>query len=243
MYRRCSITNTQVLNNVVILEKEEEEQVPHDSLPDDNLNSEILDTESTTNLLVEGSFVDMILTTLPILSEEEQDVIAATPAHPAGLYALYASCLAGNMVEQLWNFAWPAAIALLHPSLLPVAVMGFCTKVAVILGGPLVGKLMDLFPRLPSYNVLTTLQASAQLLSAGMIIQAHMAHASLETSVLMRPWFIILVVAGAVERLSGLALGVAVERDWVVLVLLTSFISFLGCPILRYGFQSYKHLY
>lgn len=61
-------------------------------------------------------------------------------------------------------------------------------------------------------------QASAQLLSAGMIIQAHMAHASLETSVLMRPWFIILVLAGAVERLSGLALGVAVERDWVVLV-------------------------
>jgi hypothetical protein len=36
-------------------------------------------------------------------------------------------------VEQLWNFAWPSAIALLHPSLLPVAVIGFFAKVAVIL--------------------------------------------------------------------------------------------------------------
>ncbi|KAI3723598.1 hypothetical protein L2E82_35322 [Cichorium intybus] len=122
------------------------------------------------------------------------------------------------LVEQLWNFAWPAAIALLHPSLLPVAVMGFCTKVAVIAGGPLVGKLMDLFPCVPAYNFLSTIQAFAQVLSAGMIIQAHMAHASLETSVLMRPWFIILVLAGTVERLSRLALGVAVERDWVVLL-------------------------
>lgn len=43
--------------------------------------------------------------------------------------ALYASCLVGNLVEQLWNFAWPAAVAILHPSLLPVAVVGFFTKV------------------------------------------------------------------------------------------------------------------
>ncbi|KAI7737148.1 hypothetical protein M8C21_010335 [Ambrosia artemisiifolia] len=215
LYTRCSMTNIEVLNNVVT------EEVNHDSSSHTSsclvLDSEIHDTEST-DLPVEGTFVDMILTTLPILSEEEQNAIAATPAHPAGLYALYASCLAGNLVEQLWNFAWPAAIALLHPSLLPVAVMGFCTKVAVIAGGPLAGKLMDLFPRVPAYNFLSTVQASAQLLSAGMIIQAHTAHASLETSVLMRPWFIILVLAGAVERLSGLALGVAVERDWVVLL-------------------------
>lgn len=47
--------------------------------------------------------------------------------------ALYASCLAGNLVEQLWNFAWPSAIALLHPSLLPVAVIGFFTKVVIFL--------------------------------------------------------------------------------------------------------------
>lgn len=45
--------------------------------------------------------------------------------------ALYASCLVGNFVEQLWSFAWPAAIAMIHPSLLPVAVMSFFTKVAL----------------------------------------------------------------------------------------------------------------
>lgn len=46
--------------------------------------------------------------------------------------ALYASCMAGNLVEQLWNFAWPSSIAMIHPSLLPVAVMGFFTKVAIL---------------------------------------------------------------------------------------------------------------
>ena len=45
--------------------------------------------------------------------------------------ALYAACLAGNVTEQLWNFTWPAAIATLHPSLLPVAVLGFFSKVRV----------------------------------------------------------------------------------------------------------------
>ncbi|GMP39955.1 hypothetical protein CsSME_00010596 [Camellia sinensis var. sinensis] len=122
----------------------------------------------------------------------------------------------GNLVEQLWNFAWPAAIALLHPSLLPVVVMGFFTKVAVIVGGPLVGKLMDHFPRVPAYNCLTIVQAAAQLLSVGMIIHAHTVHPSPASSMLPRPWFVVLVLAGAVERLSGLALGVAMERDWVV---------------------------
>lgn len=120
--------------------------------------------------------------------------------------ALYANCLAGNLVEQLWNFAWPAAIALIHPSLLPVAVMSFFTKVChfpldlyttdisfsisfsffpfllqvsfqmhcqkiayynqldakkqlvMILGGPLVGKLMDSMPRVPCYNCLSLVQ-------------------------------------------------------------------------------------
>ncbi|KAG6406295.1 hypothetical protein SASPL_133895 [Salvia splendens] len=134
------------------------------------------------------------------------------------LQALYGSCLAGNLVEQLWNFAWPAAIALIHPSLLPVAVMGFFAKLAVIVGGPLVGKLMDHFPRVPAYNCLTVVQAAAQLLSVGMIIQAHRVNQKAAYSILLQPWFAVLVIALAVERLSGLALGVAMERDWVVLL-------------------------
>lgn len=54
-----------------------------------------------------------------------------------------------------------------------------------------------------------------------MIIHAHNIHTS-ATSTLPRPWFVVLVLAGAIERLSGLALGVAMERDWVVLVVLIS---------------------
>lgn len=63
-------------------------------------------------------------------------------------------------------------------------------------------------------------QTAAQLLSAAMIIYALTTTHHITTSaVLLQPWFIVLVVAGAVERLAGLALGVSMERDWVVLVI------------------------
>ncbi|XP_038717418.1 solute carrier family 40 member 3, chloroplastic isoform X1 [Tripterygium wilfordii] len=132
--------------------------------------------------------------------------------------ACYASCLAGNLAEQLWDFAWPSAIALLHPSLLPVAVMGFFSKTSIIVGGPVVGKLMDNYPRVPAYVSLNVVLAAAQLLSATLIIHAHRFPPPSASSTLLHPWFSALVLTGAVERLSGVALGVAMERDWVVLL-------------------------
>lgn len=109
---------------------------------------------------------------------------------------------------------------------------------------------MDQFPRIASYNCLTVVQvvslvccphfqqgvehyyyfflmlfscqAAAQLLSVGMIIHGHTTCSTPVSCLLVQPWFVVLVIAGAIERLSGLALGVAMERDWVVLVLLTS---------------------
>ncbi|KAF4389762.1 hypothetical protein F8388_009895 [Cannabis sativa] len=216
---RCSLTNTDTQCNHVATEDETSEELsvvePDCSVPIINLNSEILEAEPLS-LLTEDTYVDCLLTTLPVLSEEEQHALAATPAHPMGLYALYASCLSGNFVEQLWNFAWPSAIAMIHPSLLPVAVMGFFTKLAIIIGGPLVGKFLDYFPRVPAYNCLNVVQAAAQLLSATMIIYAHSVPFSSGSSLLHQPWFVALILAGAVERLSGVALGVAMERDWVV---------------------------
>lgn len=132
--------------------------------------------------------------------------------------AFYSSCIVANFVEQLWTFAWPSAIALIHSSLLPVAVVGFFTKVAIIVGGPLVGKLMDHLPRVPAYNYLTVIQAATQLLSAAMIIHAHSVPPTSVSTLLLRPWFVVLVSAGAIEKLCGVALGVANERDWVVLL-------------------------
>ncbi|KAI3417318.1 Solute carrier family 40 protein [Psidium guajava] len=218
---RCSMTDTDVqydhvaTDGEVLSEKSAREtECP---VPVVHLKPDILESDSSS-ILTARAFVDSLLTALPVLSVEEQNALAAIPAHPAGLYALYANCLAGNLVEQLWNFAWPSAIALLHPSLLPVAVMGFIAKLAIIAGGPLVGKLMDSFPRLPAYNFLNTLQAAAQLLSAAMIIRAHSIPRTYASTVIFRPWFIVLVLAGAVERLCGIALGVAMERDWVVLL-------------------------
>ncbi|KAL2600498.1 hypothetical protein AAZV13_10G116300 [Glycine max] len=207
---KCSLTDTDV-HLVHVTTDEDEAQgrgvvEPHCPVPFVKLNTDILETESL-NLLAEATFVDTLLTALPVLSEEEQHALSATPAHPAGLH-----------VEQLWNFAWPSAIALIHPSLLPVAVMSFFTKVAIIVGGPLVGKLMDHFPRVSAYNCLTIVQAAAQLLSAAMIIRAHSVQPTSFSTLLLRPWFVILVSAGAIERLCGVALGVANERDWVVLL-------------------------
>lgn len=215
---RCSITNTDVHFNHVATENETQEEssaVGTECLvPIVHLTSNILETESLSSL-TEDTYVDSLLITLPVLSKEEQHTLAATPAHPMGLYALYASCLAGNLVEQFWNFAWPSAIALIYPSLLPVALMGFVSKLAIIAGGPIVGTLMDHFPRVPACNCLNIIQAATQLLSATMIIHAHSVPVS-ASSLLLRPWFIVLVLSGAVERLSGVALGVAMERDWVV---------------------------
>ncbi|XP_010267955.1 PREDICTED: solute carrier family 40 member 3, chloroplastic-like isoform X2 [Nelumbo nucifera] len=218
---RCSITNTDVHFNHVATE----EDIPDDlssipsgcSFPLVHVQSEILGTESLSSL-AEDTYIDNLLTTLPVLSEEEQNALAATPAHPAGLFAMYASWLARSLIEQLWNFACPAAIALIHPSLLPVAVVGFFTKSTVFVGGPLVGNLLDHFPRVPAFIFLSFIQAAAQLLSVVMVIHAHTIHATSASSVLIQPWFTILVLAGAVERLSGLALGVTMERDWVVLL-------------------------
>lgn len=68
------------------------------------------------------------------------------------------------------------------------------------------------------YSHTCSLQVAAQLLSVGMIINAHIIRPNSVSSVLLQPWFVMLVIALAIERLSGLALGVAMERDWVVLV-------------------------
>ncbi|CAA0816528.1 Solute carrier family 40 member 3- chloroplastic [Striga hermonthica] len=215
---RCSFTNTDACNSVVNEEVHEDMTSldSHCPVPVVHLISDCLETEAFS--LLQGNFGDNILTVLPVFSEADQSAIASSPAHPAALYALYASCLAGNLVEQLWSFAWPAAIALIHPSLLPVAVMGFFVKLAVIVGGPLLGGLMDHFPRVPAFTCLTVIQVAAQLLSVGMIIHAHNVQPGSPSSVLAQPWFVVLVIALAVEKLAGLALGVAMERDWVVLL-------------------------
>lgn len=70
-----------------------------------------------------------------------------------------------------------------------------------------------------------------------MIIHAHIIQPNSVSSVLLQPWFVVLVIALAIERLSGLALGVAMERDWVVLVFPFSF------PYLEVGtpFSMYSH--
>ncbi|KAJ8752360.1 hypothetical protein K2173_003996 [Erythroxylum novogranatense] len=217
----CSITNTDLQLSDAIADVEVLQHssavVPDCSSPIVHIKSDILEPESL-GLLSETTYVDQLLTGLTVLSEEEQNALAATPAHPNGLFALYACCLAGYLVEQLWNFAWPSAIALLHPSLLPVAVLGFFSKLAIIVGGPLVGKFMDNSPRLPSYISLNIVQAAAQLLSAAMIIHAYAVSPTSASSFLCRPWFAVLVLAGAIERLCGVASGVAVERDWIVLL-------------------------
>uniref|UniRef100_A0A0D9ZTT6 Solute carrier family 40 member n=1 Tax=Oryza glumipatula TaxID=40148 RepID=A0A0D9ZTT6_9ORYZ len=152
----------------------------------------------------------------------EDDHLGETPAYPAAMNALYAACLAGNATEQLWNFTWPAAVALLHPaSLLPVAVLGFFTKLVVFAAGPLVGEFISSLPRIPAYRSLAAIQTAAHLVSAATITYAFAVHRASAAeaateSLLLRPWFAVLVASTAVDRLACVALGIIAERDFVV---------------------------
>ncbi|CAI0459621.1 unnamed protein product [Linum tenue] len=258
---KCSNVNSDVQFSHAVAEDEfftnEGSSIQGDFLPPIvQLNTEILETPSF-GLLVETTDADGLLLALPVLSEEEQNALAATPAHPAGLYgtqnrtlifldsssgflrcgclspAFYANVVTGNIVERLWEFAWPSAIALIHPSLLPVAVMGFFAKSALLVVGPLLGKFMDYYPRVPAYISLNVVQAAAQVLSATMIIHAHTMATTSSSSVVLHPWFAVLVLAGAIEKLCGVALGIANERDWVVQVN-----RFFSNFLLHYGYFS-----
>ncbi|BAS92116.1 Os05g0131500 [Oryza sativa Japonica Group] len=142
----------------------------------------------------------------------EDDHLGETPAYPAAMNALYAACLAGNATEQLWNFTWPAAVAVLHPaSILPVALVVFAA-------GPLVGELISSLPRIPAYRSLAAIQTAAHLVSVATITYAFAVHRAAAASLLLRPWFAVLVASTAVDRLACVALGIIAERDFVVQV-------------------------
>ncbi|KAG0616218.1 hypothetical protein M758_5G099300 [Ceratodon purpureus] len=135
--------------------------------------------------------------------------------------ALFGSYFASCFVEHTWRFAWPAVIAVMHHTLLPVAVVSFVSQLVIFAAGPWVGALMDSMPRVVAFKGLCVVQTLSMLTSAGVTIYALSGSApiaSTATVLFLQPWFLILVAASAVERLTGLASGVAFERDWVVLL-------------------------
>ncbi|KAK6143861.1 hypothetical protein DH2020_024209 [Rehmannia glutinosa] len=217
---RCTHTNSDGCNSVATDEVHEDTtSLDSDcSVPVVHLKSDSLETEGLN--LLGDTYAGTILTELPVLSDEEQNAIAATPAHPAGLYALEFRVACCHCIDSSESSSC-GCHGLFVKVFVHINSQGFQNKkqvgltidapaseqLAVIVGGPLVGKLMDHFPRVPAYNCLTVIQVAAQLLSVGMIIHAHNIHPSYVSSVLVQPWFVVLVIALAVERLSGLALG------------------------------------
>ncbi|KAJ1261451.1 hypothetical protein BS78_09G030500 [Paspalum vaginatum] len=204
-----------------------EENEEGDGLPFVQMSSDIL--RAQLRLLQDGAPAaaassSSLAPTLPVPKNgggNEDRLSRETAAYPAAMNALYAACLAGNVTEQLWNFTWPAAMATLHPSLLPVAVLGFFTKLVVFAAGPLVGDLMSSLPRIPAYRSLTVIQTAAHLVSASMIAYAFAVPraptpAASASALLLRPWFAVLVASTAVDRLACVSLGVIAERDFVV---------------------------
>ncbi|KAH7280626.1 hypothetical protein KP509_36G006600 [Ceratopteris richardii] len=197
---------------------------------DNHVDESVTVLEASPTSTVEDSSVEKCnencggiynLPTIQVQSIQEQEALAATPAHPEGLRALYGTFFAGNIVEHIWNFAWPSAVAILHESLLPVAVISFVSKLLIFICGPWVGARLDSLPRVFAFNSLSVIQAVAQSVSAVALIYALRKPAISSSSVsvfLQQPWFLILLTMQAVERLAGLACGVAFERDWVVLL-------------------------
>ncbi|KAH7290705.1 hypothetical protein KP509_30G060300 [Ceratopteris richardii] len=144
-----------------------------------------------------------------------------TPEFPEALQYLYWTYVASCLVERAWRFALPALMALLSESLLPVALNSFISQLFVFVGGPLVGIFMDTVPRVLAFTVLSFMQTVSILVSAAMIVYATsngLVLGSSALSILKLPWFSVLLLANAIDRITGIATGVAFERDWVVLL-------------------------
>ncbi|KAG0616217.1 hypothetical protein M758_5G099300 [Ceratodon purpureus] len=180
-----------------------------------------LDLKQGGSPFEDEAVLEVLLPTMQVQSLEEQEKLAATPAHPEGLYAMYPTFVASCFMERVWRFALPLVVAQLHKSLLPVAVVSFVGQLVIFAAGPWVGALMDSMPRVVAFKGLCVVQTLSMLTSAGVTIYALSGSApiaSTATVLFLQPWFLILVAASAVERLTGLASGVAFERDWVVLL-------------------------
>ncbi|CAI5513800.1 unnamed protein product [Closterium sp. Naga37s-1] len=170
-----------------------------------------------------------------------EEASLARPAHPAALHALYWTFVFNCFSEQSWRFAGAALLALLHQSILPVAVARFASQLVACVAAPLVGDLLDSAPRVPALTAILVAQSSAIMVGAAATMHAlHLAYpaavapaaadsaaTSSATSalsalpaaaVLQQVWFVVLLVAGAVERVMGLVTGVAVEIDWVLVL-------------------------
>ncbi|CAI7740399.1 unnamed protein product [Closterium sp. NIES-54] len=170
-----------------------------------------------------------------------EEASLARPAHPAALHALYWTFVFNCFSEQSWRFAGAALLALLHQSILPVAVARFVSQLVACVAAPLVGDLLDSAPRVPALTAILVAQSSAIMVGAAATMHAlHLAYPAAvapvaadsaatpsatsallalpAAAVLQQGWFVVLLVAGAVERVMGLVTGVAVEIDWVLVL-------------------------
>ncbi|CAI7798742.1 unnamed protein product [Closterium sp. NIES-53] len=179
----------------------------------------------------------------------------ARPAHPAALHALYLTFVFNCFGEQSWRFAGTASLALLHHLILPVAVAKFVSQLMACVAAPLMGDLLDSAPRLPALTTILVAQSTAIMVGAAATMHAlHLAFPDTAAAaaagtagtsalcvlpaaaVLQQGWFAVVVVAGAVERCMGLATGVAVEIDWVLVVPGTSALCVLpAAAVLQQG--------
>ncbi|CAK9204730.1 unnamed protein product [Sphagnum troendelagicum] len=133
---------------------------------------------------------------------------------------LYGSHFLSRWGDRMWEFA--VSLLMLHVwpnSLLLVAVYGLVEAASVAAFGVVIGELVDKFPRLKVVQIALGVQN-------GSIVVAAVATVVL----LLHPGavlggfgaFVTLVILvntfGAIGALSGLAMDVVVERDWVVVI-------------------------
>ncbi|KAL5194512.1 Solute carrier family 40 member 3, chloroplastic [Glycine soja] len=198
---------------------------PHCPVPFVKLNTDILEAESL-NLLAEATVVDTLLTGIACFVRRGATCpLSATPPHPAGLHGGIGAAL-------------KFCLAFCH---CPDSSKPFASC-------------CDGFLHQSGYNCWWSLgwqtygpfskNAAAQLLSAAMIIHAHSVQPTSFSTLLLCPWFVVLVSAWAIERLCGVALGVANERDWIVLWLLSTVPStgkpvFKGLEAIKLGWKEY----
>ncbi|CAK9864685.1 unnamed protein product [Sphagnum jensenii] len=133
---------------------------------------------------------------------------------------LYGSHFLSRWGDRMWEFA--VSLLMLHVwpnSLLLVAVYGLVEAASVAAFGVVIGELVDKFPRLKVVQIALGVQNSSIVVAAVATVVLLLHPGAVLGGFGAFVTLVILVnTFGAIGALSGLAMDVVVERDWVVVI-------------------------
>ena len=117
--------------------------------------------------------------------------------------------------DRVWYFAIPLFLTDLDPnSLFLTAVYGLALSLSVFVGSPLLGKWIDKTQRLKTMGILLTIQNTAVVLSATLLV-IQRKYGSENT---VYETYATVIVLGSIGMLASQGCRIAIQRDWIVVV-------------------------